>query len=558
MRYTGRVGLIAVPLLALLNVGAAENSVSLTDAVKSQNVTAMRALIKQRADVNAREVDGTTPLHWAAYNGDDAAVEMLLKAGANPNTTNRYGVTPLSLACETGNARIIERLLKAGADVNASRPGGETPLMTAANQGNPEVLRLLLAQGADPNAMEETRGQTALMWAATRNNAAAVKVLTETGAKLDLHARGPKFRENVDSMAGCSAIGVTVEQTREQCTSKFFQDPAGRGGKLRPRVDQYTAVMFAARKGANEALRTLLEAGANPNEMAEDGMTAVVVAAFNANWEGGVILVEHGANPNADQTGWTALHQIARTRGLSGWRLPNPVVKGKLQANDFAKALIAAGADVNARVKKPIRGDQERGRFIMIGATPILIAAKSFDTDLMRLLAANGADVNARNAYDSTILILAAGNEVSNVEEDMGSYSDGLAATQLAWELGNDVNAINEEGNTPLHGAGYIGNVGVIDFLVSKGANIDVENFHEGVDGKGWTPLAMTLQTLSSGAQPLAEAALRKYHAAQGIPIKLRTWDDLRHWGLKRGSAYAARTPAAEKKQEAAAQPEKK
>ncbi len=546
MRDTGRVWLIAVPLLALLNVAAAENSVSLADAVKSQNATAMRALIKQRADVNAREVDGTTPLHWAAYNNDAAAVEILLKAGANPNTTNRYGVTPLSLACETGNAQIIERLLKAGADVNAGRPGGETPLMTAANQGNPEILRLLLARGANPNAMEESRGQTALMWAATRNNTAAVKVLIEAGSKLDLHASGPKFRQFAKD-AGCVSV-----DTVECGSNKFAQDPQY-GGKLRPRIDQYTAVMFAARNGANDTLRMLLEAGANPNEKSEDGMTAVVVAAFNANWEGGVILVEHGADPNADDTGWAPLHQIARTRGLSGWRLPNPVVKGKLTAIDMAKALIAAGADVNARMKKPIRGDQERGRFVMVGATPILIAAKSFDADLMRLLAVNGADVNGRNAYDSTPLILAAGNEVSFVEEDSGSFSDGLAATQLAWELGNDVNAFNEEGNTALHGASYIGNLGVIDFLVSKGANIDAENFHEGVDGKGWTPLAMALPTLSAGAQPAAEALLRKHHEGQGIAIKLRTWDDLRHHASKRGMGRRA-----EKKVEPPGQQEKK
>ncbi len=135
------------------------------------------------------------------------------------------------------------------------------------------------------------------------------------------------------------------------------------------------------------------------------------------------------------------------------------------------------------------------------------------------------------------MLILAAGNEVSNVEEDNGSYSDGLAATQLAWELGYNVNDVNEEGNTPLHGASFIGNVGVIEFLVSKGANIDIENFHEGVDGKGWTPLAMTLQTLSSGAQPAAEKLLRTHHAAQGIPV---FWGDGRGPGVDVGCREGA------------------
>ena len=95
----------------------------------------VRALLKQRVDVNAPQVDGMTALHWATYHDDQEIVELLVRAGANVKAANRYGVTPLSLACTNGNGAMVELLLKAGADPNASLPGGETPLMTAARTG---------------------------------------------------------------------------------------------------------------------------------------------------------------------------------------------------------------------------------------------------------------------------------------------------------------------------------------------------------------------------------------------------------------------------------------
>ena len=74
----------------------------------------VRALLAQRADANAREVDGTTALHWAVRSDDRATVAALLKAGADVSATNRYGVTPLSLAATNGNAAIVDALLDAG------------------------------------------------------------------------------------------------------------------------------------------------------------------------------------------------------------------------------------------------------------------------------------------------------------------------------------------------------------------------------------------------------------------------------------------------------------
>jgi ankyrin repeat protein len=131
---------------------------------------------------------------------------MLLNAGANAKAANRYGITPLSLAATNANAGMIEALLKAGADPRASLPGGETVLMTAAHTGNPEAVQALLDHGADANARENTYGETALMWAAAENHAAAVKVLQPAGL-----SKGPvRSRRRHDHLAPRKLDGAHV------------------------------------------------------------------------------------------------------------------------------------------------------------------------------------------------------------------------------------------------------------------------------------------------------------------------------------------------------------
>src|SRR5512138_2913181 len=102
------------------------------DAAKNKDAAALQTLLKQRADVNAAQPDGTTALHWAAHWNDLDTVNALLRAGANPKLANRYGATPLSEAAVQGNAAMIEALLKAGADPKTlTTADGETVLMTA-------------------------------------------------------------------------------------------------------------------------------------------------------------------------------------------------------------------------------------------------------------------------------------------------------------------------------------------------------------------------------------------------------------------------------------------
>src|ERR1041385_7195834 len=105
----------AVVLLAVGLLDAAHDA-AVADATERMDRAAIRALLRQHANVNTPQVDGMTALHWAVYQDDQETAALLLRAGANANAANRYGITPLSLAAANGNAAIVESLLKAGAD----------------------------------------------------------------------------------------------------------------------------------------------------------------------------------------------------------------------------------------------------------------------------------------------------------------------------------------------------------------------------------------------------------------------------------------------------------
>jgi ankyrin repeat protein len=433
-----------VSLVLVAGISAAAADIRLIDAIKSRNKSVIQALLQQRVDVNAFEPDGTTALHWAVRTDDAATVEALLRAGAKVKAANRYGATPLSLAATNGNAAIIETLLKAGADPNAALPDGETALMTAARTGKLDAVKALLTHGANANAKEPTRGQTALMWAAAEGNSDAIRALVEKGADI---------------------------QTRSN------------GG--------WTALLFAVREGKIPAVKTLLAAGATVNEsLARRGDTAntpnaFMLAAANAHYELASFLLDTGADPNAAPQGWTALHQITWVRKVGvGDNGPAPQGSGTMGSLEFVRKLVAKGANLNARVtRKPNMGTTTLNA---IGATPFLLAARTKDVELMRLLADLGADPLLTNEDGTTPLMVAAGIGTSSPLEDPGIEPEVLEAVKLALKLGGDINAVDKKGETAMHGAAYKHVPSVVSFLAENGAKVEVWNKQ---NERGWTPL---------------------------------------------------------------------
>jgi ankyrin repeat protein len=473
---------LGAALICTVAVSASSTS-PLADAVEKLDHAAIRALVKGHADVNAAQVDGMTALHWAAYHDDREVVELLVKSGANVKAASRYGVTPLSLACTNGNAPVVDLLLKAGADPNAPLPGGETPLMTAARTGALPVAKALLTAGATVDAKDESRGQTALMWAAAEGHAPVVQALIAAGA--NVHARLPSG---------------------------------------------FTPLLFAVRQGHIGVVRALLEAGVDVNEMVPTdgprrrgyggrlppaGATPLLLAVTNAHFDLAAELLKAGANPNAVVPGYTVLHAItvARKPGV-GDNDPAPEGSGTSSSLELVKKLAAQGANLNARMTRKVNLNNTRAN--ELGATPFFLAALTADAELMKTLAALGADTKLNNVENSTPLMAAAGLATRSPGEDAGTEDEVLAAVQVALDLGADINAVDNNGETVVHAAAYKNLPKVVKFLAAKGAKIEVWNRE---DKFGWTPLAIAVGYRFGNFKPSpdTEAAIREVMIAAGV-----------------------------------------
>ena len=445
---------LAAVLLAAANLAWAGDGRELLEAAKRGDLPAVRMLVKQGANVNSTQGDGAAALHWAAHWDDSEMADLLLVAGAQVNAADDNGVTPLSLACLNGRAGMVGKLLDAGADPNAARVTGETPLMTAAHSGDLASVALLLAHGARTNAKEQLRGQTPLMLAAAGNHAGIAALLIAKGA--DVLARS---------------------------------------------THNFTALLFAAQQGNLEIARMLLAAGADVNEAAPDGIggdtkarrlykpnteaSALLVAIDSGHETMARFLLEHGADPNQHGAGRTPLHSAVQQA------MP-----------DLVKALLECGANPNARLEKPMPLVSRPLTALTgldvspIGATPFWLAADYGDALIMRILADGGADPLAPTRDRTSPLMAAAGVDYIEGQDKYGRrwYRDNtvplqraaLDAAKIAIELGGDVNAVNALGQTALHGAAYMGSNPLVQYLVDRGAKLDVRN------QRGQTPFFIT------------------------------------------------------------------
>jgi ankyrin repeat protein len=462
-----------IALLAAAYPVAAGPDLRVVDAAKSQNHSALRALLKQGVDVRVAEPDGTTALHWAAYLDDGDAVDLLVRADADVNAKNDLGATPLWLAATEGRAPMIDRLLRAGADPNAALRLGETPVMTASRSGNVEAVKLLIARGADVNAKERSRGQTALMWAVAQGHPQVVRVLTENGA--DVSARS-----NVRPML----VSVGTRGLGTDAYTDLYEEPTG----------GFTPLLFAARHNDVASATILLAAGAKVDEAAPTGATALVVATHSGQWATATFLLEHGADPNAAGAGYTALHAAM------------------LRSNvDFVKALLARGANPNARVTRATRARRLSRTDVSIdpdwvGGTAYWLAASLVDADLMRLLVGAGADPHVVNQDGVTALMAAAagtpgsgGASASRATERPTTPQQELEqrmleSVTLALELGADVNGADKTGETALHIAAARRIDPVVQLLADRGAALNRKT------NDGMTPLAAARQVVGPGA----------------------------------------------------------
>jgi ankyrin repeat protein len=433
-------------------------------AAQNRDMATLRTLVRQKADVNAAQPDGTTALHWAAHWNDLETVKLLLGAGANAKATNRYGASPLSEAVVTANAALVEALLKAGASANTpTTPDGETVLMTAARSGNADIVKMLLDGGAEVNARESYKGQTALMWAAAERHTDIVKLLMQHGA--DWKMRSVDRETKPPRLSAASSIS-----------------PIARGG--------FTALGFSAREGDIPSARVMLDGGADINYGDIDNTSALVVAIMNKQFSFAKFLLDRGADPNTvDAYGRAPVYAIVDIRNEDWSTLPNRKTDDPLPPLDILKELIAHGAKLDTALTKPLpgRSGMDSGdTSLNAGATALMRAARSADVVSMKLLLEKGANPKLTTNEGNNALMFAAGVGWRD-KYTKGTEAEALEALKVMMETGLDVRTANSRGETALHGAADRGADTIVQYLAEHGADVNAKN------KRGYTPIDVAL-----------------------------------------------------------------
>ncbi len=480
---------IAGIVLLKLSLSGFAFAASLPDAAEQRDEASVRILLHSGADANAAQVDGTTALHWAAYHDDAEMVGLLVRAGADVNAVNRYGASALAEASTNGNAAIIKLLLEAGAEANTRMKGGETALMLAARSGNPETVRALLGHGASPD-QRERRNQTALMWAAAEGHVEVVRALIDAGA------------------------GVNA------------------------RLDSgFTPFLLSVREGHLDVVRAFIEAGVDVNAMMRPAegwkfrggppaRCPLQIAVRNGHFELAIALVDAGADPNDVRTGFTALHLIPGVRKPDSNDLNDgapPKGAGRLSSTDFVREIVKRGADVDFRLPRSTQGlPGTTSRIATVGAagaTPLLLAADRSDVPLMRLLLELGSDPLLPNFNNTTPLMAAAGVGTTSPDQEAGEESEALEAVRLLLDLGADLNTVDNNGDTAMHGAAYNAYPLVANLLAERGADPQV---WKKPNQAGGTPLFIAEGYADRSPQPDAKTieAIAKLMLAAGISTK--------------------------------------
>lgn len=521
-------------------VAARAADAPVADAAMRGDVEGVRTLVRGGADVNGAQGDGMTALHWAALNGDLKMMDVLIYAGAATEALTRVGAyTPLHLASSRGHAAAAARLLSAGSKPGPLTATGVQPLHLAAQAGDAATIAALLDRGADINGRDKTHGRTPLVFATAQGRLDAVKALLARGADVRIATTviDYKARSTADTQARQARDRVLSAQLGRTVNSNFdINDPpppgqgggVGRGGQVDPGGAQqfgrggrgpsdidnigkqggFTPLHYAARDGFADVARALLDGGLDVNVATEgDRSTPMVVALINGQYDLALAFLQRGANPNlTNDDGVGPLFATLNNEwALRTW-YPQPTANSQQRASylDVLETLLKAGADPNARTRSHIwYAAYNTGRMGVdfAGATPFWRAAYSLDVDAMRLLVRYGADPTIpsmtygaprRDEDPSGMPAIPAGGPhvppfhaasgvgygTSRVAQQHRHVPDGwMPATKyFLEELGVDVNSRDADGFTALHHAAARGDNAMIQYLITRGADVMAVN----------------------------------------------------------------------------------
>jgi len=411
-------------------------------------------LLRAKANVALRtRIGAYTPLHIAARTGSPAVVRALLAAGSDVKATTTSGATALHFAAAAGNPDVVKALLSKGADPNARESSwGQTPLVFAAEYGRAAAVEALMKHAADPSirtrvmnlsddaardqAAEKKRNAVLISFEppARHDSAEADFKKSLEAAKAAARATAPRTAAdsaNAGRQGGGRGNQLPVREPRGPFTPEQIQTAIDSGravlmadklptDSVKEQVDTLnggvegyikqvgsvgglTALHHAVRQGNLDAAMALLDGGANINDTSlVDGTTPLLMAIINGQFDVAIRLVERGANPNlVSASGMAPLYATINSQWAPRSRYPQPqaIQTQKTTHLDLLEALLAKGADVNARIKKQPWyfaynncGNPNCGLETIDGTTPFWRATYALDLDAMKLLIKHGAD----------------------------------------------------------------------------------------------------------------------------------------------------------------------
>ena len=450
-----------------VNAPQAYGETVLAWAANRDDLEMVELLIDAGADVNAANGYGITPLSLACTNGNAAMVERLLEAGADPKIARLTGETPLMTCAYTGNVEAVNSLLASGADVNAKdTERGQTALMWAAAQKHPEVVKALVEYGADL----DSRSATLPLYTPRIIN-------KSSGAVIEFYSKNvyfPKVKGGFTALMFAGQAGA-LDSARILLAA---------GADLNAATpDDGSALVLASSNGHQETALFLVGKGADPNATDGYGLTALhwslqegIVALFGRPsftdrfWNHPSMpelvqsLLAHGADPNArikkdflpydiqrfSRGRGNSLPQLGLTGGTpfllaaaaSDLRTMRVLVEGRadptLATEEGTTPLMVAagmGPDHPSRMTQEQQdnlleavrlGVQLGGSVnaVTLGGRTALHGAALYGlTDVVRYLAEQGADLDAKDIYGQSALSIAMGDPEGLVYRHLKDYN---------------------------------------------------------------------------------------------------------------------------------------
>lgn len=483
-------------------------------------------LAKKGASVEAADASGSTVIMQAAEKGSYSTVESLIELGADINKKDNSGMTLAHILVKSANryaVNALKKLLAKGAQISVKDSSGRSAGGFAIEAGNGVSFKLLLDGGMDPNIMEfnripiimygyQKRGSTVATWIAdkgadiNRTDDLGNTVLHNAAEKDDYrfvqYLAGKNANINVKNEAGKTPLMTAIDKGGSRVAVELID----RGAQLDVKDNNGSNIFhyLAGMRGASGLLATITKKGVNAGTDEKDNRdrTPLSIAVHAAQAGNAEFFLSHNADANGkDHNGNDLLVVAVANRSLpivqmllgKGAKAEVKDRDGKhvLQISlekdrhDIFQALLQSGANANlkdgtGRTLLHHAADADRTRFLQIlldsgadvnaadndGDTPLILAAGKGYTGSATILCGKGADANKKDEKGETALLKAI-----NVQ-----YERGLGVVNVLANSGADLNAANNSGEAPLHRAIRQKHYRILELLLKKGANANVQN----------------------------------------------------------------------------------